>query len=129
MLARALAQLGAPGCTTPKHPVLTVADYALVKVITPDGLQPPPYPWEQVRSVLDALETELAFNELRKERNARLAASDFVVLTDVNVPDKEAWLAYRSALRDLPSTAQPGLTPGTETLDPTSVVWPTEPAR
>lgn len=58
-----------------------------------------------------------AWRNLRAERNALLAASDWTVAADspVNVA---AWTTYRQALRDLPAN----------TTDPFNVVWPTPPA-
>lgn len=63
---------------------------------------------------------ELAWQGLRVKRNGLLASSDW----RVNVPDsplsidqKNAWLAYRQALRDLPASV----------TDPTNVTWPTPP--
>jgi len=56
---------------------------------------------------------------LRKERNKRLAESDWVVIkaltTDTQVSDE--WKAYMSSLRDLPAN----------TTDPANPVWPTPP--
>lgn len=40
--------------------------------------------------------------EMRRERDARLKASDWTQLPDAPV-NKEAWAAYRQALRDLPN--------------------------
>lgn len=54
--------------------------------------------------------------EIRSERNQRLAASDWTQLRDATV-DQAAWATYRQALRDLPQ--QPGF--------PATVVWPTPP--
>lgn len=46
---------------------------------------------------------------IRAERNARLAASDWIVLRNLetNEPIPQEWLDYRQALRDLPMTANP----------------------
>lgn len=53
--------------------------------------------------------------EVRKERNAKIAACDWRVLPDVL--NSDVWKVYRQALRDIP--AQPGF--------PDNVVWPVEP--
>ena len=53
--------------------------------------------------------------EVRKERNAKIAACDWRVLPDVLNGD--VWKVYRQALRDVPKQA--GF--------PGSVVWPVEP--
>lgn len=54
--------------------------------------------------------------EVRSERNAKLAASDWTQVADAPT-DKAAWATYRQALRDI--SAQPGF--------PWTVTWPTEP--
>ena len=54
--------------------------------------------------------------EVRADRNARLAATDWTQIAD-STADKAAWAAYRQALRDVPSQA--GF--------PQSVTWPQEP--
>ena len=60
-----------------------------------------------------------AWTQLRAERNARLAATDWVALADAHLSQdrKDAWFAYRQALRDLPDEVQ----------DPTQVEWPPAP--
>ena len=63
--------------------------------------------------------TARPWEELRQERNKRLAECDWVTLkaysTDTPVP--EEWKVYMQALRDLPSTTE----------DPTNPVWPVHP--
>lgn len=54
---------------------------------------------------------------VRKERNALLAQTDWIALSD-NAPMETKWVEYRSALRDL--TDQPGF--------PYDVAWPTKPS-
>ena len=56
---------------------------------------------------------------LREERNRRLAEVDWVFSTDYQIPDDKrgVWIAYRRALRELPSTTE----------DPTNPVWPEKP--
>jgi hypothetical protein len=54
--------------------------------------------------------------EVRAERGAKLAASDWTQVADAPV-NKAAWAAYRQALRDI--TGQPGF--------PLSINWPDEP--
>tara|TARA_R110001592_G_scaffold192312_2_gene438971 strand:+ start:608 stop:883 length:276 start_codon:yes stop_codon:yes gene_type:complete len=51
--------------------------------------------------------------ELRKERDAKLAATDWMASSDVTMSD--AWRDYRQALRDVPSQL------------PGAITWPTEP--
>ena len=54
--------------------------------------------------------------EIRNERNILLSDSDWTQLSDANV-DKDAWLVYRKALRDVPQ--QSGF--------PLEVTWPNQP--
>ena len=54
--------------------------------------------------------------EVRRERDAKLAASDWMGNNDVTMPS--AWTTYRAALRDVP--AQGGF--------PNSITWPTKPS-
>lgn len=57
------------------------------------------------------------WDELRNERNVRLAACDWTVLSDTPT-STAAWKAYRQELRDLPAN----------TTDPFNPVWPTPPS-
>jgi hypothetical protein len=59
---------------------------------------------------------ERAMAELRKERNAKLAASDWMAMSDYTMSDP--WKTYRQALRDLPAN----------TADPANPIWPEEPS-
>ena len=60
------------------------------------------------------------FKELRQERNRRLAEVDWVFSSDYHISSEErdVWVAYRQALRDLPSVTE----------DPTNPMWPTKPS-
>lgn len=55
--------------------------------------------------------------EVRSERNAKLAATDWTQADDVPQTVKDSYVSYRQALRDLP--AQSGF--------PNEVVWPIAP--
>tara|TARA_R100000005_G_C4828134_1_gene105951 strand:+ start:216 stop:512 length:297 start_codon:yes stop_codon:yes gene_type:complete len=59
---------------------------------------------------------ERLWQDLRAERNRRLAETDYFANTDVTMPD--AMRTYRQALRDLPAN----------TSDPSNPTWPTKPA-
>jgi hypothetical protein len=66
---------------------------------------------------LPPAEPELDYAALvRTERNAKLSATDWTQLADAPV-DKEAWAAYRQALREVPQ--QDGF--------PYDVQWPVKP--
>lgn len=56
------------------------------------------------------------WEEIRRLRNSMLAACDWTQLADAPV-DREAWAAYRQALRDVTK----------DLVDPTMVIWPIEP--
>ena len=73
--------------------------------------------WLDLRSPeeVDAASAE-AWAALRAERDRRLAASDWTQLPDATV-NRDAWAAYRSALRALPEI----------TSDPLSPLWPAPP--
>ena len=57
----------------------------------------------------------ILLQQLRTERNARLAETDYLALADFTLTDEMR--AYRQALRDLPAN----------TADPANPVWPTKP--
>lgn len=59
----------------------------------------------------------VAWQDLRRQRAAALAACDWTQAADAPV-DRAAWAAYRQALRDLPGA----------TLDPRAPPWPARPA-
>lgn len=66
--------------------------------------------WVDIRPI------EWVWGDVRKERDRRLSATDWTQLPDVPIATKEAWAAYRQALRDI-----------TEQPDPFNIVWPTPP--
>lgn len=70
--------------------------------------------------LVDARTDEQAWQEVRSQRQALLAACDWVVLPDSSVSQaqREAWVAYRQVLRDI--TDQP---------DPRAIVWPVAPTN
>jgi len=81
---------------------------------------------EEETSAINAKITELQNAEpmrlLRLERNQKLSETDWWCASD-QTPTK-AQLDYRTALRDLPSTASPSLD---ENGNLTGVEWPTKP--
>lgn len=66
-----------------------------------------------------AQKIEQAWTNLRTKRNALLTASDWTVLPYSPLTESQiaAWVEYRTALRNLPSTV----------TDPTNVTWPPKP--
>ena len=65
-------------------------------------------------------DVDAAWTKLRAERDAKLAASDWIVVKsyEAGEPVPQFWVDYRQALRDLPAN----------TVDPFNPVWPQEPA-
>ena len=61
------------------------------------------------------VEAEFAMQQLRVERNKRLAETDYFGMPDVVMTDEMR--TYRQALRDLPAN----------TTDPENPAWPTKP--
>ena len=79
---------------------------------------------EEIQTKLSELRDAEPMRLLRQERDRRIAQTDWRATVDYPGTDQTAWLTYRQALRDLPSTASP-------TLDAegnlTNVTWPTKP--
>jgi hypothetical protein len=76
-----------------------------------------PPTWSDIQSAWDTAHAELALSDLRVERNARLAASDWTQIPGA-CKTAAAWESYRQALRDLPATI----------TDPTQPIeWPEPP--
>jgi hypothetical protein len=69
------------------------------------------------------------WSQLRTERNARLAASDWTQLQDshLSAEKKSAWADYRQALRDLPDEVTESMLVATSPSD--SVPWPLDPTQ
>ena len=63
--------------------------------------------------------TQLKIEENRISRNAKLASSDWTQMPDITLTNKDEWLTYRQALRDLPTHSN---WPNLEDSD-----WPTKP--
>lgn len=65
---------------------------------------PTPISWVDYQAkYTDVLQTT-ALRQLRAERNSRIAKSDWIMTIDnvETLANKQAWIAYRQALRDLP---------------------------
>lgn len=78
--------------------------------------------WTAVSAKMTEIDNAAPMKELRRQRNAKLAESDWMGNSDVTM--STAWTTYRQALRDLPDGATPtwdGTTLG-------NVTWPTEPS-
>ena len=64
-----------------------------------------------------------AMEQLRMQRNQLLRDTDWRMTTDYPYNDQTAWATYRTALRDLPATAEPTLDEQGNLI----VDWPTAP--
>ena len=71
---------------------------------------------EEVETKIAELEAAEPLRLLREERDQKLAATDWRATVDYPGDDKQLWLDYRQALRDI--TLQ----------DTNNVIWPSEPA-
>ena len=73
--------------------------------------------WDAMEAAYAAsLDTRKAA-DIREERNAKLAATDWTQASDVPQSVKDSYAPYRQALRDVP----------TQSGFPNQVVWPTQP--
>ncbi len=74
---------------------------------------------EELTAKQEELIAAQPMKDLRQERNRRLAEVDWIFTSDydLSVSDHAAWIAYRKALRDLPSTTE----------DPANPVGPEKP--
>lgn len=116
--------VGAEVDALPEEMFLEYDGHADLRLCYVDGgqIQPmPPCPseWHEFDYATKewVLNVEAAWEAVRYKRNQRLAASDWTQLPDVPLTTKEAWAAYRQALRDI-----------TEQPDPLNIVWPEPPA-
>ena len=87
-------------------------------IVFPEGYEKPPK--EAFEAKLKELIDAQPLKNLRQERNTRLAEVDWVFVEDVQLSDEnyKAWVAYRKALRELPSTTE----------DPENPIWPEKPS-
>ena len=77
-----------------------------------------------IQAKLSELVSEYPMKLLRKERNRLLSETDWRATVDYPGSDKQSWLDYRKALRDLPTTAEPELD---DSGNLTNVTWPEVP--
>ena len=82
--------------------------------------------WKQVSDEKAKLEAAAPMVELRKQRDAKLAETDFYALSDVTMADNMK--TYRQQLRDLPASSggKDATLKDDGTLD--NVTWPQKPA-
>ena len=81
--------------------------------------------WKQVSDKMTALDAAAPLKQLRIERNAKLAETDYLALSDVTLADNMK--TYRQQLRDLPAAAGgKDATLKDGVLE--NVTWPSKPA-
>ena len=81
--------------------------------------------WKQVSDKMTAIDAAAPMKELRLQRNAKLAETDFHALSDVTMADNMK--TYRQALRDLPASSDgKNATLKDGVLE--NVKWPQKPA-
>ena len=81
-----------------------------------DGILSPTLTDDQKTTLANHIANDADMEILRMKRNKKLAKSDWMANSDVNMTD--TWKTYRQALRDLPAN----------TADPKNPTWPTEPS-
>ena len=64
---------------------------------------------EEFKLKYDEVEKDYSINKLRVKRNVLLKDCDWVMMSDLDLANKDEWITYRQALRDLPKT-QSGVT-------------------
>jgi len=64
---------------------------------------------EEFKTRYEEVEQDYSINKLRLERNVLLKDCDWVMMSDLDLANKDEWVIYRQALRDLPET-QSGVT-------------------
>ena len=81
--------------------------------------------WKQVSDKMTAIDAAAPLKQLRIERNAKLAETDYLALSDVTLADNMK--TYRQQLRDLPAAAGgKDATLKDGVLE--NVTWPSKPA-
>ena len=82
--------------------------------------------WKQVSDKMTAIDAAAPMKELRRQRDAKLAETDWTALADVTMADNMK--TYRQALRDLPASndGKNATLKDDGTLD--NVTWPQKPA-
>lgn len=61
---------------------------------------------------------DIGWSVVRNRRNIELSSCDWTQAQDVQLPNKQAWVEYRQALRDITNQA-----------DPFNIVWPVKPTE
>lgn len=83
---------------------------------------------EEITTLVDSLNEQEPYKQLRKLRDEKLSDCDWVTLKAYSqgVPVSEEWATYMQELRDITDNCTPILDSNGD-LDLTSIVWPTKP--
>jgi hypothetical protein len=84
------------------EPVEFTGDFTYDSVNITSGQAKPPF--EEFMKIYDKLTPSY---ELRIERNQKLTETDWTQVGDITLENGDEWVAYRQALRDLPSLETP----------------------
>lgn len=79
---------------------------------------------EEIQAKIAELRAAEPMRLLRQQRDQLLAQTDWRMTTDYPYADQSAWAAYRTALRDLPESAEPALDENGQLIN---VTWPIKP--
>ena len=93
-------------------------------IIFPEGYEKPSK--EDFETKLREYRAAKPLREVRRQRNVKLSATDFLMTEDYPFPSndiKQAWKTYRQALRDLPVTSPPSYDENGHLV----VTWPKPP--
>ena len=82
--------------------------------------------WKQVSDKMTAIDAAAPMKELRRQRDAKLAETDWTALSDVTMADNMK--TYRQALRDLPASNDGKNASLAEDGSLENVKWPQKPA-
>ena len=82
--------------------------------------------WKQVSDKMTAIDAAAPMNELRRQRNAKLAETDFHALSDATMSDNMK--TYRQKLRDLPAHNDGKNAALNDDGTLKNVTWPQKPA-
>ena len=82
--------------------------------------------WKQVSDKMTAMDSAAPMNELRRQRNAKLAETDFHALSDATMSDNMK--TYRQKLRDLPAHNDGKNAALNDDGSLKNVTWPQKPA-
>lgn len=87
------------------------------RVLTEDGS----YEFYNDSDLMTSYQDQLLY-DVRQQRNQLIASSDWVMLSDVNMEEdkRQAWIAYRQALRDFPSSI--------DLSNSSNITWPSPPS-